>query len=145
MDFSKSNIKQLIIHEIGNKLRDEKVLLSETIQDLDEDLEQTLLNYFLKPFLIEKDLFKFHHNSNLNLNEVYTYSQDIFNTGDKNSFIKNSQNIAKHLYEYTLHPKITKGELIVVQISNVKIDNNEIDLIGIFKSDNKDTFLKLLR
>ncbi|PHS69582.1 MAG: hypothetical protein COB23_06435 [Methylophaga sp.] len=144
MDFSKSNIKHLIIHEIGNKLRDEKVLLSEALQDLDEDLEKILLNYFLKLFLVEKDLFKFHHNSNINLNEVYTYSQDIFNS-DKDLFITTSQNIAKHLYEYTLHPKITKGELIVVQISNVNIDNNEIDLIGIFKSDNKETFLKLLR
>jgi len=145
MNFSKSKIKHLIIHEIGNKLRDEKVFLSETVQDINEDLENTLLTYFLKSFLIKKDLFKFHHNSNINLNEIYTYSKSIFDTSDKDSFIKISQDIAKHLYEYTLHPKITKGELIIVQISNVDIDNNDIDLIGIFKSDNKETFLKLLR
>lgn len=145
MDFSKSRIQNLIIHEIGNKLRDEKVFLSETLQDLNEELENILLNYFLKSFLMQKDLYKFHHNSDINLNEVYTYSKKIFKTDDKSSFIKFSQDIAKHLYEYTLHPKITKGELIIVKISDVIIDNKPINLIGIFKSDNKETFLKVLR
>lgn len=145
MNFSNSKIKHLIIHEIGNKLRDEEVFLSETLQNLNEELENTLLTYFLKSFLVEKDLFKFHHNSNINLNEIYTYSNNIFNNSDTDLFIKTSQDIAKHLYEYTLHPKITKGELIIVQISNVIINDTNIDLIGIFKSDNKETFLKLLR
>lgn len=145
MNFSSSKIKHLVIHEIGNKLRDEEIFLSETLQNLDEELENTLLTYFLKSFLVEKDLFKFNHNSNINLNEVYTYSSNIFNSSDTNMFIKTSQDIAKHLYEYTLHPKITKGELIIVEISNVIINDNNIDLIGIFKSDNKETFLKLLR
>jgi hypothetical protein len=108
-------------------------------------LEDTLLTYFLKPFLVELDLLKFHHNSNINLNEIYTYSNNIFNSDNTDFFIKTSQDIAKHLYQYTLHPKITKGELIIVQISNVNINDNNIDLIGIFKSDNKETFLKLLK
>ena len=70
MDFSKSKIKHLIIHEVGNKLRDEKVFLSEILQTVDLELERTLLNFFLKSFLTEKDLFHFNHSSNLDLNEV---------------------------------------------------------------------------
>ncbi len=84
MDFSQSKIKHLIIHEIGNKLRDEKVFLSTTLQNVDEDLENILLNYFLKSFLTQKDFYHFNHNSDLNLNEIYSYSKSIFSKNNGN-------------------------------------------------------------
>jgi len=145
MNFSKSKIKHLIIHEIGNKLRDEKVFLSTTLQKVDEHLENILLNYFLKSFLTQKDFYHLNHNSDLNLNEIYSYSKSIFSKNNETLFIETSQNIAKHLYEYSLHPKIARGELIIVQISNIGYDNSLIDLIGIFKSENKDSFLKVIK
>jgi len=145
MDFSKSKIKNLIIHEIGNKLRDEKVFLSNTLQKIDDNLENILLNYFLKSFLTQRDFYNFNHSSDLNLNEIYSYSNSIFSKNNEALFIENSKNIAKHLYEYSLHPKITRGELIIVQISNIEYDNEIIDLVGIFKSENKDSFLKVIK
>lgn len=146
MKFSQAKIKHIIIHEIGNKLRDEKIFLSSKTQlIIDEELEKTLLDYFSKPFTPSQELLNFYHNSNLNLNEVYSYSKDLFRTNTATSFIEASKNIAKHLYEYTLHPRITRGELILVQISNVEFNNEKIDLIGIFKSENKDSFLKIIR
>lgn len=145
MDFSKSKIKHLIIHGIGNKLRDEKVFLSKTLQNVDEHLENILLNYFLKSFFTETNMFHFSHTSDINLNEMYSYSKNLFHLNNEADFIQTSQNIAKYLYELTLHPKIVQGELIIVQISNVILDNNSIELIGIFKSDNKESFLKLLK
>lgn len=145
MDFLKSKIKHLIIHEIGNKLRDEKVFFSSNIQVIDEDLEKALLNYFLKSFITNQEALSFYHNSNLNLNEIYSYSKDLFIKNNENLFIENSQNIAKHLYEYTLHPKIMKGELIIVQIENIIYNNENVNLIGIFKSENKDSFLKIIK
>jgi len=145
IDFSQSKIKHLIIHEIGNKLRDEKLFLSSELQSIDENLEDTLLYYFLKSFLSNQELFQFTHSSNLNLNEVYSYSNSLFTGSNETSFIENSQNIAKHLYEFTLHPKITKGELIIVEIENINYENESLNLIGIFKSENKDTFLKVVK
>jgi len=145
MNFSQSKIKQLIIHEIGNKIRDEKLFLSSQLQTIDDELESTLLNYFLKSFLSNHDFLSFYHNTNINLNEVYSYSKNVFSHTNEASFIENSQNIAKHLYEYTLHPKIVRGELIIVQIENVEFDGELIDLIGIFKSENKDSFLKVIK
>ena len=38
MDFSNSKIEYLIIHEVGNKLRDEKYFLSTNTQTIDENL-----------------------------------------------------------------------------------------------------------
>ncbi len=145
MDFSKSKIKHLIIHEIGNKLRDEKIFLSSKIQIIDEDLEKILLNYFLKSFRTNQETLNFYHNSSLNLNEVYSYSKNLFSKNNEMSFIENSQNIAKHLYEYTLHPKIIKGELLIVKIENIVFNDEMINLLGIFKSENKDSFLKIIR
>lgn len=146
MNFSQAKIKRIIIHEIGNKLRDEKAFLSSKVQPIiDEELERVLLDYFLKPFISSQELLNFYHNSHLNLNEVYSYSKDLFRINNEISFIEASKNIAKHLYEYTLHPRITRGELIIVQISNIEFNNEEIDLIGIFKSENKDSFLKFMR
>jgi len=145
MDFSKSKIKHLIIHEIGNKLRDEKIFLSPIVQTINEHLENILLNYFLKSFLTQKDFYCFNHNSNLNLNEIYIYAKSVFSKDNEKSFIEMSQHMAKHLYEYSLHPKIVRGEFLIVQISNIVFNNKIIDLIGIFKSENKDSFLKVIR
>jgi len=145
MNFSQAKIKYIVIHEIGNKLRDEKLFLSSKVQAIDEGLEKILLNYFLKSFTSNQEPLSFYHNSNLNLNEVYSYSKDFFIKNDEVSFIENSQRIAKHLYEYTLHPKIIRGELIIVQIENIVFNNEEIDLLGIFKSESKDFFLKIIR
>ena len=135
MNFSKSKIKYLIIHEICNKLRNAKVFLSDSLQNIDEHLENILLNYFLKSFLTQQNFYHFTHNSDLNLNEVYTYSKDIFYKNTETLFIETSKNIAKHLYEYSLHPKIARGELIIVQITDINYDDKLIDLIGIFKSE----------
>lgn len=51
--------------------------------------------------------------------------------------------IAQHLYEQSTHPNIKPGELYVVYFSQIMLDNEEVDAIGIFKSENRDTFLKV--
>ncbi len=145
MDFSNSKIEYLIVHEIGNKLRDEKAFLSSTIQEIDEHLEKTLLYYFLKPFMGELSLHKFEHSSSVTLNEIYTYSKEIFHNLDKTTFINSSKKIATHLYENSIHPKINRGEIIIARFSNIKIDNENVNCIGIFKSEKKESFLKVLK
>ena len=145
MDFSKTKIKYLITHEIGNKLRDEKLFLSQNIQIIDNEIEKTLLSYFLKSFQVVQDEFNFFHNSDLNLNEVNSYTTNIFEKQNEISFVKNSQDIAKHLYDFSLHPKIVKGELIIVQLCDIGYDNQNINIIGVFKSEKKDSFLKIIK
>jgi hypothetical protein len=44
-----------------------------------------------------------------------------------------------------MHPKIKAGELYVVYFQNCIVDGKNVDAIGIFKSENKDTFLKVLQ
>lgn len=140
--FEQAQLEQLIIHYIGNKNNDNILKLSSESVDIANNPEITtiLKTYFLSPFKLE-EYHQLTHESNLELNEVYSYTNNIFLKN--NSFIKESQNIAKHLFDQTSHPRIKDGELYIAHFSNCCINNNFTDAIGIFKSENKDTFLKV--
>ena len=56
---------------------------------------------------------------------------------------KQSINIAKHLYEQSFHPKVKAGEFYTVYFDDCIIDGETVDAVGLFKSENKDTFLKV--
>jgi len=145
MNFSKARISYIITHEISNKLRNEGFILSKKSQVINNDTEKLILNFFYNSFESEDILYKFTHSSDLNLNEVYIYSKNIFNNENENCFIEYSHKIAKHLYEYSVHPKITRGELIIVKINNILYNNSFINAIGIFKSERKEPFLTVLK
>ncbi len=51
--------------------------------------------------------------------------------------------LAKHLYEQSTHPKIKGGEFYTVYFKDYILDGEVVDAIGLFKSENKDTFLKV--
>ena len=75
------------------------------------------------------------------LNEVYCYCSKIFAFTE--CLYEQSINLAKHLYDNSTHPKIKMGEFYVVYFRNCVINNQLVDAIGIFKSENKETFLKI--
>ena len=86
-------------------------------------------------------MYKCHHDSDIALNEVYHYCSKIFS--DPNLIQEESINLATHLYNQSTHPKIKAGEFYVVYFSNCEVDGKCINAIGLFKSENKDTFLKI--
>ncbi|MFD2918588.1 nucleoid-associated protein [Terrimonas rubra] len=140
LDFTQVKIQNLITHHIGNKLRDESVLLSNEPTDLSTDTKDFLLKYFLLPIKTD-EFFCFSHPVKLELNGVFSVVEEIFSSPTK--FIQNSQDIAKLLYDQSLHPKIKEGELNIVLFSNVVLDDQIIDAIGIFKSETNVPFLKM--
>jgi hypothetical protein len=75
------------------------------------------------------------------MNEVYSYTNRVFD--NTNLLLEQSQNIAKHLFHSSNHPNIKEGELYVVMLNDCVIDGELVDALGIFKSENKDTFLKV--
>ena len=62
---------------------------------------------------------------------------------DESSFLEQSKNIAKHLYEKSTHPKIKSGELYIVYLKGCSIEGIDTDAIGIFKSESKETYLRI--
>jgi hypothetical protein len=129
-----------ILHSIGNKTADEGIQFSKSELGLNENTKQSLLTYFITPFKSE-EYFTFHHESDLNLNEVYTYACHIFD--DPASLYEQSVNLAKHLYEQSTHPKIKSGELYLAYFRDCIVEGETVDAVGIFKSENKEIFLKV--
>lgn len=137
-----NSIAALIMHRIGNKGMDEGYTISDKCIHLDSQLAMLLTKYFIGPF-ISSEFYNLYHEASLELNEIYNYATKIFN--DFSSFQEQSINIAKHLYNESSHPKIKAGELYIAYFRDCIIDGKNADAIGIFKSENKDTFLKVLQ
>ena len=133
-------ISHLSLHRIGNNACQEGVELSNQEQTIGDDLLEILKSFFLVPFKNE-ECYHFSHVSDLSLNEAYSYSKLIFS--DNHAFHEQSKNIARFLYEKSSHPNIKRGELYVVYFKDCILDGDTIDAIGIFKSENKDTFLRI--
>ena len=130
------------LHFVGNKIADEGISLSKNTIVIDHKLEQNLISYFLTPFTSE-EFYQFYHESDLALNEVYAYVSKIFDNGEQ--LYEQSVNLAKHLYEQSTHPKIKGGEFYTVYFKDCTLDSETLDAVGLFKSENKDTFLKVLQ
>jgi hypothetical protein len=142
VNFDRAELGKLIIHKVGNKLLEESVLLSDELTDLSrqEDLQDILKTYFLAPFK-EPVYYHFHHVSSLELNEIYTIASALFRS--TKGFIKKSKDIANILYEYSSHPKIRSGELYIAYFEECVVNNETTEAIGIFKSENRETFLQV--
>jgi hypothetical protein len=143
ISFFEASLAELSIHRIGNKSEDEFYVLSESSMVIqDEQLKDLLLQYFLGPYAKVNEVYRFFHpNDDLNLNEVYHFAESIFEKGT--GFHENSQQLAKYLYEISSHPKIKSGELYVAYVENLQIEGELHDAIGIFKSETKESYLKV--
>lgn len=139
LQISSAIINSLHLHHVGNKSDFEGFTLSQKPLELNIEIEEVLLKLFLDSFK-SHEYYNFYHESELNLNEVFNFSTKIFD-GDGDKHIQ-TQNIAKHLYEKSYHPKIKGGDLYIAHFETIILDGEECDAIGIFKSENKDSFMK---
>jgi hypothetical protein len=130
------------VHVVGNRGAQELLRISEEPLDVEDDaLQDLLLTYFLSNFTTPEYYAFTFSNEDFSLNPLFQFARNIFEEAE--SFHENTINIAKHLYEATQHPNIKSGDLYVARLSGVVIDNQSMDAIGIFKSENKETYLKL--
>ncbi|WCM42434.1 nucleoid-associated protein [Flavobacterium sp. CBA20B-1] len=136
-----TQIESLSIHRVGNKSRNEAVFLSENNFRLNDEVTPLLKEYFFKPFREkEENYYQFAHDVDLDYNDVYQFANEIFSNPNKAHDV--SKKITKHLYEQSNHPHIKNGEVYVCYLTNVTIDNNVVDAIGIFKSEIKADFIQ---
>ncbi len=140
LEFSEMDINKLSIHFVGNRVQQEDLILSGKEAPLNEEIKSLLKNYFTRPFK-EVPFYTFYHQSDLHLNETYTYCMAIFDDPSKTHF--QSINLAKHLYSSSSHPNIKSGEFYVAYLTDCLVDGEYTDAIGIFKSENKDAFIKV--
>ena len=141
IQYYNTKIKNVAIHFVGNKNNDENVVCSKSLLAIDEDIDYVLTNYFIKSFLKLEELYQFFHETDLVYNELYGFLSIIFDNPE--ALLEQSVNLAKHLYEQSTHPKIKSGEFYTVYFKDCLIDGETVDAVGLFKSENKDTFLKV--
>lgn len=140
-----AQIESISVHKVGNKSRNEPIFLSDEPYKLSDEINPLLKNFFLKPFREkEEKYFQFAHEVDLDYNEVFGLCSNIFEPSfPQQTFHSLSQSITKFLYEQSGHPHIKNGEVYVVHFTNVSIDNNVVDAVGIFKSEIKSDFIEL--
>lgn len=130
------------IHVVGNKTTEDDFYLSKKNLTPNDNLKTLLERYFFDPFTSD-EYYQLYHESGIEYNVVYGAVSRIFN--DTVTLYEQSVNLAKHLYEQSTHPKIKGGEFYTVYFKDCIVDGETVDAIGLFKSENKDTFLKVLR
>lgn len=141
MNFSNAILKYISVHKVGNKGAGQELVYSKQPLVFNNHSKVLLRDAFLAKFQQVLDKYSFHHPSSLKYNEVYNYCLDCF--GEIKSFHSNSVNIATHLYNSTIHPKIKPGELYVCYFENCLFEGKFIDMIGLFKTESKNSFIDL--
>lgn len=133
-----TKIDALALHYVGNQANDEPFVVSKKLFALDEDMNTLLTDWFFRAFKTE-ERFHFTDDTDLQYNRVYRLVSDIF---DNPSMLYDfSVDLATYLYENCEHPKIKGGDFYVVRFTDCPMGTDGCDAIGLFKIENKDTFL----
>lgn len=136
-----AQIESVSLHRVGNKSKNESIFLSEEAFSLNDEMAGLLKEYFFKPFREkEENYFKFFNEVDIEFNEVFKAACEFFDNPSASHTL--SKKITTHLFEQSNHPHIKSGEVYIVHFSDMVIDNQKTDAVGIFKSELKHDFLQ---
>jgi hypothetical protein len=139
LDISSAKVKKVIVHRVGNKLRDEGFHLSPTECHRTSTLDDLLLNGFLAPVIRNGQEYHLSHESDILLNTINHYARNVF--ADTKKFRSCSDAIAKHLYSCSNHPNIGGGELLVILFDNIRNEGKSMQALGLFRVEAKNDYL----
>jgi len=142
VDASLTSINAVSVHTVGNKLLDEELNLSDEMLHVTSDkVKNHLLTYFFSSFN-SPEYYNFDlEKEGASHNVVYTLVKKIF--AKPGSLHERSIDLAKHLYQVSQHNHIKSGDLFVGHFSGVVIERKSCDVVGIFKCETKESYLKL--
>ena len=142
IDYTNTDIEKVSVHTVGNKTNGEELLLSKSLLNIsDLKVRELLFKFFLSPFTSPEFYSFTFSNEDFTLNPLFNFASQIFDSSK--TFQKNSVNVAKHLYELSIHPQIKSGDLFLAYFTDISIEDELTDAIGIFKSESRQAFLKL--
>ncbi len=136
-DNTLSSIQSVMVHYVGNRLKEDPLQLSIQPSGMDANTEKQLWNYLYSAFKTP-EFYRFTHPAELELNNVFSICRSVF--GDNKTFEERSAALAKLLYEHSQHPNIKSGELFVVHFTKLTFGSVTADAIGLFKSEKKQPF-----
>jgi hypothetical protein len=137
-----SIIQSVSVHHVGNASLEQPLKLSDEPLELEQEKIIGLLKtYFLSNFNTPEYYSFTFANQDFTLNPLYKFAAEIFD--DPGLLHENSIHIAKQLYDASQHPNIKSGELFVTYFSALSINGQHTEAVGFFKSESKDSYLKL--
>lgn len=137
-----NTIDRIILHYVGNKTNGDGIAVSKCSMELSDTTKENIIALVNNSFKLE-EYYELYYSPKLELNPVYIFVRSIFD--NLYDFENQSQNFARHLYDQSTHPKIKGGEFYTVYFKDCIVDGETVDAVGLFKSENKDTFLRVLR
>ncbi|TAI49394.1 nucleoid-associated protein [Flagellimonas allohymeniacidonis] len=136
-----TQIESVSLHRVGNKSKNEPTFLSSSPFSLTDEMAGLLKEYFFRPFREkEENYYRFSNEVDLEFNEIFKSIAQLFENPSQSHAI--SKKITSYLYDQSSHPHIKSGEVYIAHLSDVVLDNQKIDAVGIFKSELKHDFLQ---
>lgn len=141
-DITNAKINQLVIHKIGSHVENIPTTYSNHCLQFSDDsiVPDHLKHYFLATFH-EPSLYHLGGENGLEGNLVYQVVSSIFD--NPTTFYENSRVLADLLYKCSSNPNIKPGEFYVTLFEDVQIFDQTVLCLGLFKSETKETFLKI--
>lgn len=136
LEITESKLSQFVVHYV-----DDNVVFSEEQKHVNDILLEAALTELAFYKVDFEQQFDFFHETNINLNEVYTYAQAIF--ADRAQFLAQSKHIATHLQVASHHPNIKPGELFIGLFDNCLWNNEMRPVLAIAKIEDREMFLNV--
>ncbi|MER1999714.1 MAG: nucleoid-associated protein [Lysinibacillus sp.] len=136
LEVTDSKLSQFVVHYV-----DDGIVFSDEQKKVDDILLEAALTELAFHKVDFEQQFDFFHETNINLNEVYTYAQAIF--ADRTQFHAQSKHIATHLQVASQHPNIKPGELFVGLFDNCLWHNETRQVLAIAKIEEREMFLNV--
>lgn len=136
LEVSESKVTKYAVHYVGDAL----VMGEEAMSQPDVLLEAAFTQLAFGKLDMEQQ-YEFFHETDIGLNEVYTYVKSIFDQPD--SFLEQSKHIATHLHSTSQHPNIKPGELFIGCFDNCYWHSEVKKVLAIVKIDEKEMFLDI--
>jgi len=142
INYESVELGALCIHHVGNKAREEDLVIAESQVTLqDEVLYKHLLKYFFHNFK-KPEFYHFNEDQDsVGPHPIINTVKKVFETPE--TLFDGSIKIAEYLYDIQDNANIKSGDLMVAYFDNILVDDEMVNAIGIFKSENKDTFLRI--
>lgn len=134
LEVSESKLSKYIIHYVADTL----VTGEEVYSQPEVMLEAAFTQLAFHKIDFEQQ-YEFFHETDIGLNEIYTYVTSIFRQSD--DFLNQSKNIATHLQSASQHPNIKGGELFIGLFENCMMPTGAKKVLAIVKIEEKELFL----
>ncbi len=141
IDVSEARIESLVIHRVVNQTSDQSNKFAAEEVSLSPEMKELLMRFFFSS-LNPGEIYNFYAGAMDEPESVCSCARTFFN--GEAGFLQTSVSLAEILHEVATTPQVKDGDLYVVRFAGCRIDGVEVDTLGLFKSELKETFINLV-